>query len=200
VGLFGSAANERAVRTQMPNADLLHIATHGLLDAQAPLHSAVALADGDVLTVYEMMGMRLRAQLAVLSACETALGELTHGDDVLGLTRGMLAAGAARVVVSLWPVNDTATALLMTRFYERLLAGDEPARALQAAQRWLYGLEAEAVGRELTRLQATLAEEGAPAEALEMVARARGLQYEAAPQALPAYAHPFYWAPFVVVG
>lgn len=70
------------------------------MNADAPLASSLALAGGDELTVYELMGLRLDAGLVVLSVCDTARGETTGGDDVLGLTRGLLGAGAATVLMS----------------------------------------------------------------------------------------------------
>src|SRR5215470_8738874 len=72
----------------------LHFATHGNLSQDAPLASSILLAKGEELTVYELMGLRLDADLVVLSACEMGRGETTGGDDVVGLLRGLLAAGA----------------------------------------------------------------------------------------------------------
>src|SRR5262249_52467544 len=132
--LLGEAATERAVRERIPDCPLIHFATHGKLSEESPLSSAIALANGEELTVYELMGLRLNAELVVLSACNTGQGETTGGDDVLGLTRGLLGAGARAAVVSLWPVDDVSTSLLMGEFYRRLRAGDAPAVALRAAQ------------------------------------------------------------------
>ena len=87
---------------------LVHFATHGTLDAETPLNSTVALAQHDELTVHELMSLRLDARLVVLSACGTGQGESTGGDDLLGLTRGLLAAGAQAALVTLWPVDDHA--------------------------------------------------------------------------------------------
>jgi CHAT domain-containing protein len=77
----------------------------------------------------------LPAELVVLSACQTGLGKEIKGEGLVGLTRGFMYAGAARVVVSLWNVNDKATAELMAKFYEKMLErGERPAAALRAAQ------------------------------------------------------------------
>src|SRR4051812_1111055 len=96
--------------------------------------SAVLLANGSALTVYELMGLHIDADLVVLSACRTGQGETTRGDDVLGLTRALLATGARAVVVSLWPVDDLAASILMGEFYRQLRDGKSPAMALAAAQ------------------------------------------------------------------
>jgi len=83
----------------------------------------------------DIYNLKLPADLVVLSACQTGLGKEIKGEGLIGLTRGFMYAGAARVVVSLWSVNDKATADLMTRFYEKMLKqGKRPAAALRAAQ------------------------------------------------------------------
>ena len=122
---------------------ILHFATHGLLNARHPELSGVVLSlvdkngrlqDG-FLRVHDLLHLSLPADLVVLSACRTALGKEVRGEGLVGLTHGFLVAGAGRVVVSLWNVNDLATAELMERFYRHLLAGGmRPAEALRAAQ------------------------------------------------------------------
>lgn len=83
----------------------------------------------------DIYNLKLPAELVVLSACQTGLGKEVKGEGLVGLTRGFMYAGAARVVVSLWNVNDRATADLMTKFYEKMLKqGQPPAAALRAAQ------------------------------------------------------------------
>ncbi|HXF66383.1 MAG TPA: CHAT domain-containing protein [Burkholderiales bacterium] len=142
--LLRREASETAVRQYAAGFSYLHFATHGEFNAESPLASALLLArdersDG-LLTVAKLYSMRLDADLVTLSACETALGRIASGDDVVGLTRGFLYAGAATVVASLWKVEDRATAALMTRFYEELAAGDkrEALRAAQLATRERY--------------------------------------------------------------
>ncbi len=102
----------------------LHFATHGQFNPDFPLQSALLLAkdeanDGE-LTAGELYSLRLDAELVTLSACETGLGKISNGDDVVGLTRGFLYAGANSIVASLWKVDDRATYELMTKFYANL--------------------------------------------------------------------------------
>ena len=88
------------------------------------------------LPAYDVYNLRLNADLVVLSACETALGEDIRGEGLIGLTRGFMYAGAARVVSSLWRVPDIATATLMQRFYRGILVDHlAPAASLREAQR-----------------------------------------------------------------
>lgn len=115
----------------------LHIASHGSFSAESPLSSGLHLAkDGEndgLLTVGELYSLRLNADLVTLSACETGLGTINSGDDVVGLGRGFLYAGARSVVASLWSVEDRATSHLMQGFY-RALASRDKAEALRQAQ------------------------------------------------------------------
>ena len=135
-----SEANIR--RRRLDGYRVLHFATHGLLDAERPQFTGLALtlvgdpeADG-FLRVEEVFNLRLGSPLVVLSACETGLGREKRGEGVIGLTRAFMYAGAPTVGVSLWAVADRSTAELMPEFYKRLLAsgGREPAAAMRAAQ------------------------------------------------------------------
>jgi CHAT domain-containing protein len=152
------------------------------------------------------MGMRLNADLVVLSACDTGRGQTTGGGDVLGLTRGLLAAGARAAVVSLWPVDDVSTSLLMGAFYRHLRAGATPAAVLQAAQRYLRALTPEAISEELAQLAATLRQAGASdriVRPVEAAANEQGVPRHLVPSQArqsPGYQHPYFWAPFVLVG
>lgn len=102
----------------------IHFATHGKFQADSPLESGLYLTkDGDndgVLTVGELYSMNLDADLVTLSACETGLGKIASGDDVVGFTRGFLYAGSRSIIASLWSVDDKATAELMKMFYDNL--------------------------------------------------------------------------------
>lgn len=188
--LIGEQATESAVRESLASCPLLHFATHGILSAEAPLNSSIALADGGELTVYELMGLQLHADLVVLSACNTARGETTGGDDVLGLTRGLLAAGARAAVVSLWRVNDVSTSLFMGHFYRRLRGGDEPVTALQSAQNYLRSLSPDLLDRELGGLNA----------ALKDARFDRDVETSESESPPEVYGHPYFWSPFILVG
>lgn len=142
---LGFAANRAALAApELKQYRYLHFATHGVLDREHPELSAVLLSLVDeqgrerpegFLRAHEVYNLDLAAEAIVLSACETGLGKEVKGEGLVGLTRGFMYAGAPRVVVSLWAVNDPATAQLMTRFYRKLLtAGLRPAAALRAAQ------------------------------------------------------------------
>lgn len=119
--------------------DMLHIAAHAELNQTSPLFSRIHLAsEGDesgAIEVREVYGMSLaRTNLVVLSACETQLGAQSRGDDIVGLNRAFIYAGASFVIASLWTVDDKATSLLMKTFYSHLKRGRSKAAALQAAQ------------------------------------------------------------------
>ncbi|MEW5857064.1 MAG: CHAT domain-containing tetratricopeptide repeat protein, partial [Cyanobacteriota bacterium] len=126
--LTGSQATEPAVMQKLPNARIIHLATHGTFNEQQPLLGGVALAqtgkdtqnDG-LLTAEEIFNLKskLSAELLVLSACNTGRGRIT-GDGVIGLSRSFIAAGIPSVLVSLWSVPDAPTAELMTEFYTNL--------------------------------------------------------------------------------
>jgi CHAT domain-containing protein len=117
-------ASEEMLRKYGQGFRYLHFATHGEFIADNPLSSALLLAkdeQGDgLLTVGKLYSMRFDTDLVTLSACETGLGKIANGDDVVGLTRGFLYAGAATIVASLWKVDDQATSDLMRAFYANL--------------------------------------------------------------------------------
>jgi CHAT domain-containing protein len=180
----GQEAREERVKSgEAEQARYVHFAAHGVLNENKPEYSGIVLtlgapsalatragetaraeperagqreesAEDGLLQVYEVFNLRLNAEVAVLSACETGLGKEVRGEGMVGLTRAFLYAGAEAVVVSLWKVMDPATAELMVRFYRHLRAGMKKAEALRQAR-------------------------------LEM---------------LDQYAHPYYWAAFVLVG
>ncbi len=143
---LGFEARPAAVAAAAASHHVIHLAVHGVADQVRPEESALLLSrwdargrplDGD-LTAAEVLELDLGADLVVLSACRTALGKQVRGEGMLGIGRAFLAAGAGRVLVSLWDVGDAASAELMGRFYHHLLAaGLEPAAALAAAQREL---------------------------------------------------------------
>lgn len=131
-------ATETVIKQRAVGFSHVHVASHGEFSADAPLTSRLRLAaDGandGVLTVSEIYGLRLKADHVMLSACETGLGQVSNGDDVVGLTRGFLYAGARNVTGSLWEVDDDATAELSKRLYLNLRNGIPVSRALAEAQ------------------------------------------------------------------
>lgn len=115
----------------------IHLATHGRFDPASPLKSALLLSpeagSNGMLTADKLYSLELDADLVTLSACETGLGKIANGDDIVGLTRGFLYAGSSSIVASLWKVDDLATADLMTMFYTNMKTLDKR-EALRQAQ------------------------------------------------------------------
>ena len=135
--LTGAEASEAAVQLLAPDADILHLACHGVIDENDPKKSHLRLApdknnDG-FLTADEIMDLNLQCSLVTLSACDTGRGRILMGGEILGLTRAWIYAGTPSVLASLWKVDDRATSQLMTAFYENLKTHDK-AKALQLAQ------------------------------------------------------------------
>jgi CHAT domain-containing protein/Flp pilus assembly protein TadD len=134
--LIGAQATETTVKAQMPQARLIHLATHGIFDDQVGLNSGIALTatrtDDGLLTAAEILDLKLQADLVVLSACDTGRGEIT-GDGVIGLSRALISAGVPSVLVSLWSVPDAPTADLMVKFYQNLQQQPDKAQALRQA-------------------------------------------------------------------
>lgn len=151
--LLGDAASETALKELGPGCRYVHIATHGLFRRDNPMFSAIQLGETR-LSLFDLYQLRLDAELAVLSGCGTGLNAVLGADELVGLTRGLLYAGAQSVLVTLWDVHDASTAHFMRRFYHHLAAGAGRARALQKA---MWDLREERP-------------------------------------------HPYYWAPFVLVG
>jgi CHAT domain-containing protein len=138
-------ANEALFQSKdLQNYRIIHLATHGLLNAEHPEFSGLVLTlvgnpsgmDG-FLRTQEIFNLRLGSPLVMLSACKTGLGQLRKGEGLIGLTRAFIYAGATTVGVSLWPVDDNSTALLMTDFYGRLFsnkpAGSSPTASVTSA-------------------------------------------------------------------
>jgi CHAT domain-containing protein len=134
-----AAATKTQFRTSMANAGILHVAAHADVDLVDPLQSRIRFApDGDdagFLEAREIYGLNLsKVALITLSACESGLGRVARGDEILGFTRSFLGAGASGLLVSLWPVEDDSTELLMTTMYRALAQGTPSAAAMQRAQ------------------------------------------------------------------
>jgi CHAT domain-containing protein len=131
--LEGEATIARLIE-QAPGSPIIHLATHGKSRLDVPNFSYVRLADGQFNAI-DAFNLDLReCELVTLSGCETGLALSGGGDEQLGLGRAFLAAGTSSLVISLWPVEDSATNKLMKHFYENLLKGESKVQALRAAQ------------------------------------------------------------------
>lgn len=130
--LRGGAATVDQVRASLAGAGVLHLAGHAVHDGEAPMRSAIRLADR-WLTAADLASWPLHGRVLVLSACGTARSAPLGGER-LGLARAALVGGARAVVVAKWDIPDDGTVALVVDLYDRLLAGDGPARALRAAQ------------------------------------------------------------------
>ncbi|MEG4337450.1 CHAT domain-containing protein [Microcoleus sp. D3_18_C2] len=134
--ITGAQGTKAAIVQKMPQASIIHLATHGLLDDVRGLGSAIAMApsgsDDGLLTAEEIFDMKLQASLVVLSACNTGEGRIT-GDGVIGLSRALISAGVPSVIVSLWAVPDAPTSELMQSFYQNLQNNPDKAQALRQA-------------------------------------------------------------------
>ncbi len=137
-------ASEDRFKAEAPRYRILHLATHGVLDNRSPLYSYLVLSPSEdprnpengLLEAWEIMRMRLNADLVVLSACETARGKVSAGEAMIGLTWAFLVAGAPATVVSQWKVESASSSALMTDFHQRWLGGRSglsKAEALQQA-------------------------------------------------------------------
>jgi CHAT domain-containing protein len=131
--LSDEQASLRALRELAPGRAVLHLACHGLFRSDNPIFSALRLSDG-WLTAADIARLDLRGALVALSACESGRGRVYDGDEVVGLTRAFLAAGARTLLVSHWLVHDETAAALMEIWYAEMQAGQSAAAALRTAQ------------------------------------------------------------------
>ena len=136
----GSRATEEAFKSEASDFSILHLATHFLTNDQQPLYSGIVLTqeqngqEDGYLQTYEIFNMKLNADLAVLSACNTGLGKLSKGEGLVGISRAFLYAGIPSLVVSLWSVDDKATSIIMGNFYKYVKAGFNKKQALRRAK------------------------------------------------------------------
>jgi CHAT domain-containing protein/Tfp pilus assembly protein PilF len=135
----GAEASESRIKTdRLDRFRVIHFATHGFISQHMPVRSALVLAPGGdedgFLQVREIYELKLKSDLVVLSACQTARGQLLAGDGVRGLAQSFFQAGVKSVVASLWDVNDERTALFMSSFYRHLADQKSKAEALRAAK------------------------------------------------------------------
>jgi CHAT domain-containing protein len=136
----GDEATSEALRSHAPNASVLHIATHGVLEDAAPMSSHVLLAGSESrFEARDWLDLKLNADLVVLSACQTARGALGGGEGIVGLAWGVFASGASSAIVSQWEVDSASTTSLMIALHKQLIAQQDsvlaPADALRSAAR-----------------------------------------------------------------
>jgi CHAT domain-containing protein/tetratricopeptide (TPR) repeat protein len=229
--LTASEASEQRLYDLAQSGDLgkyryLHFATHGTMDARFPLRSAIILSrdslpdpgkqldaglpvfDGQLTAEEVLRQWHLGAELVTLSACQTALGKYERGEGFVGFAQALVLAGSRAVCLSLWKVDDTATALLMSRFYQNLLGKRDglqapmpKAAALAEAKEWLRGLSrAQAVQRTAQLGMGAARGKNQPAlpllpEAAKVPSTTKSEMGKDTP-----YAHPYYWAAFVLIG
>jgi CHAT domain-containing protein len=177
-------ATPAAVLEALPNHTVAHFSCHDSANFQHPLDSDLLMANDEILSLRDLLDLKLKGlRLAILSACETGIPGTDLPDEVISLPTGLLQAGAAGVVSSLWSVADLSTMVLLSRFYQLWRTdGLEPPAALRQAQLWLR----DSTGPELAPyLQASHPELAAR---LQQAANQR------------PFAHPFYWAAFTYVG
>ncbi len=128
----GENATLARLQEHAARARILHVATHGMFSPEQPMLSSIRLAD-TWLNLYDIYDLDLQAELVVLSACESGVADVTNGDEILGLTRGFLYAGARALLASQWRVNDETTAEFMDTFYRCLQESGDAAGALKDA-------------------------------------------------------------------
>ena len=168
---------------------VIHFSCHGRFRRREPMSSGLALAGGELTAAEVLQSVRLGADIVTLSACDTGLNRLTHGDELLGLTRAFLGAGARSLLVALWPVHEIPTRLFMEHFYATWMGGASRAAALAEAQRYVRSMDAEA-------LHARLADYGlSPSEITDLL----DLFETMLPGRRP-FDHPYYWGAFLLIG
>jgi len=129
---LGEDASEARLREIGHSSRFIHIATHGLFRYDNPMFSSIQLGTSR-LSLFDLFQLDLGAELVTLSGCGTGLNVVEGGDELIGLVRGLLYAGARSALVTLWDVNDRSTAGFMKAFYDRLQEGSDRAVALQQA-------------------------------------------------------------------
>lgn len=129
----GTTATFSNFRENAVGHDLIHIACHGRFRADNPLYSSLQLVDG-LVNVSDISSLKLKTGLVVLSACETGLNKIYPGEEIVGLTRGFISAGARSLILSLWTVNDAATKQFMKEFYSNLQRGTGADASLRLTQ------------------------------------------------------------------
>jgi CHAT domain-containing protein len=131
---IGEKATVNTLRTYAGKSRFIHLATHGLFRSDNPLFSSIQLGNSRV-SLLDLYDFQIPADLVTLSGCSTGMNEVVCGDELIGLVRGLLYAGARSLLVSLWEVNDKSTAHFMKSFYANMVRGGDKASAMQVAMR-----------------------------------------------------------------
>jgi CHAT domain-containing protein len=185
---FKERSTESFIKEQAGDYDILHFATHGILNERMPMYSYLLFSPDDkndgMLTVDEIFSLNLNSKLVTLSACETGLGKLNRGDELIGLSRAFVYAGSPAVIVSLWPVDDVSTAYIMTKMYQYYSSGYALDESLAFAQRSLYekNFRLSSV-RGVVNVQWNK----------EIINKINSGSQE-------MKSNPFFWAPFIIIG
>ena len=220
--LVGPTSKKEALYAQAANYQLVHFSCHGHFDPESPLESALHIAPDEVLTGREIIdNLKLNCDLVTLSACESGLSKVQRGDELYGLIRAFMYAGARAIIASLWRADERTTLIIGERFYQSLQDGASYATALKDAQIFLKNLTrreaVEILGRYLVNEQGELvvgqSKSGArltpeikqEAERYLTELRTKGPSsgYEIVPGADDddkIFADPWFWAPFVLIG
>lgn len=201
IALVNTDATCEAVFTEAAAFRWVHFACHGRFQRQAPLMSHLRLAGEPLYAADVLQRLRLQADLVTLGACETGRNKVLKGDELIGLVRAFIYAGTPSVVVSLWPVDELSTRILMERFYQELLAGQPKAAALRTAQQYVRNLTATQVTTLLTSYgEPDPADQVQRLLALTHTPQSPTLASTASSPAARLFAHPYFWAPFVLIG
>ncbi|MEZ4708623.1 MAG: CHAT domain-containing tetratricopeptide repeat protein [Caldilineaceae bacterium] len=207
--LVSAAATKANVLQRTPHAQILHFSCHGTFDPASPLDSALHLANGEKLTAREVLAqLQLRCRLVTLSACESGLNRVQRGDELFGMVRAFMFAGAAALVVTQWRVDERSTHILMERFYQNLQQKMSIPQALQEAQLYLRLLTRAQVDAILLRLMTESTQRNTGK--LSGVTKSNTLHNErqGGPPNTAAstsdqervFDDPYHWAPFVLIG
>jgi CHAT domain-containing protein/exonuclease VII small subunit len=191
-------ATQEAVLNALPDYNVVHFSCHGQTNFQQPLQSGLLMANGQEITLKELLKKHLKVRLATLSACETGLSGTTLPDEVVSLSSGMLQAGVAGVVASLWSVSEISTMMLMTRFYglwqQKQL---DPVDALQQAQQWVRDTTKQ---EKMVYFRQTIKGLSPDSNEVHLPKQTAKWLYYAIKDSTQDFSHPYHWAAFTYVG
>ncbi|MCP4540827.1 MAG: CHAT domain-containing protein [Chloroflexi bacterium] len=190
--LCGPAAKREPVMHGMNDCAQIYFAGHNVFRTPAPVDCGLLMAPNRLLTLLDIQRLRLSGNRVVLGACQSSLA-VERGGDWLGLTNALLQAGAAQVMGTLWPVSEVAMCLLMDRFWEALTDNNDPLPALRHAQAEIRSLTLDDIRQAFTVYEL-------PPQAQDYVENQLTAIQNALPGAPHPLDHPYYWAPFIIVG